>query len=69
MDSTVTVGPLLLTEREAAKRLAISTATLSRLRKNGEIGYVAAGKNGRNVRYCPDDLTAWIAAKRKESHG
>lgn len=60
MDSTVAVGPQLLTEREAAKRLAISQVQLAKLRKAGQIRHIRLAENGRIIHYCPADLTAWI---------
>ena len=51
-------APLLLTEREAAKALAVSPRKLWDLRMNGEIPCV---RFGRSVRYHPADLQAWIA--------
>lgn len=50
--------PLLLTEREAAKALAVSPRKLWDLRMNGEIPCV---RFGRSVRYDPADLQAWIS--------
>lgn len=50
--------PLLLTEREAAKALAVSPRKLWGLRTAGEIPCV---RFGRSVRYDPVDLQAWIA--------
>lgn len=49
--------PLLLTEREAAKALAVSPRTLWGLRNAGEIPCL---RFGRAVRYDPADLQAWI---------
>jgi excisionase family DNA binding protein len=57
-------GPLLLTEREAAKRLSISPRKLWELRNAGEIRCV---KIGRSVRYCVNDLAAWIDSKRSST--
>jgi excisionase family DNA binding protein len=52
------VEPMLLTARQAAKALSISERTLWGLTKAGDIPAVRFG--GRNVRYSPDDLKAWI---------
>ena len=49
--------PLLLTEREAAKALAVSPRKLWDLRTRGAIPCV---RFGRSVRYDPADLQAWI---------
>lgn len=48
---------------QAAKVLSISERTLWGLTKAGDIPAVRFG--GRNVRYSPDDLRAWIQ-KRSE---
>jgi excisionase family DNA binding protein len=53
-----TIEPMLLTARQAAKVLSISERTLWGLTKSGDIPAVRFG--GRNVRYSPDDLKAWI---------
>jgi len=58
-----TIEPMLLTARQAAKVLSISERTLWGLTKAGDIPAVRFG--GRNVRYSPDDLRAWIQ-KRSE---
>ncbi len=52
------VTPMLLTARQAAKALTISERTLWSLTQRGEIPAVRFG--GRNVRYDPRDLDAWI---------
>ena len=52
------IQPMLLTARQAAKSLSISERTLWGLTKAGEIPAVRFG--GRNVRYDPRDLDAWI---------
>jgi excisionase family DNA binding protein len=52
---------LLLTVREAAAMLAISTRTLWSLTDRGE---VPAVRVGRAVRYCIDDLRDWIKRKK-----
>jgi excisionase family DNA binding protein len=51
------VEPMLLTARQAARVLSISERTLFSLTKSGMI---AAVRFGRNVRYDPRDLDAWI---------
>lgn len=45
----------LVSEREAAEALRVSTRTLRRLRSEGELGYV---QFGRRVLYKPADLAA-----------
>jgi excisionase family DNA binding protein len=49
---------LLLTPREAAKTLSLSTRTLYNLRQTGELRAVQVG---RSVRFSVDDLKSWIA--------
>jgi len=61
----VTIQPLLLTAREAAKGLNVCEKTLWTLTKNGEIPAV---RIGRAVRYDPADLRAWIE-KAKSAKG
>jgi excisionase family DNA binding protein len=58
-----TIEPLLLTCRQAAKILSISERTLFSLTKSREIPAVRFG--GRNVRYDPADLRAWIDSAKK----
>jgi len=53
---------LLFTAREAAALLAISERTLWQLSRDGELPVV---RFGRTVRYAPDDLQAFIAARRQ----
>lgn len=53
--------PLLLTERDAAKALAVSPRKLWDLRMSGEIPCVRVG---RSVRYDPADLQAWITCSK-----
>ncbi len=55
------VEPMLLTARQAAKVLTISERTLFSLTKAGEI---TAVRFGRNVRYDPRDLDAWIQSAK-----
>ena len=52
---------LLLTAKQAAAALAISERLLWSLTNCHEIPCV---RIGRAVRYSPDDLAAWIEAKR-----
>jgi excisionase family DNA binding protein len=60
------IEPMLLTARQAAKVLSISERTLFSLTKSGSITAVRFG--GRNVRYDPADLRAWIdSAKNSQS--
>lgn len=59
-----TLEPMLLTARQAAKVLSISERTLWGLTKAGDIPAVRFG--GRNVRYSPDDLKAWIRRRSEE---
>ena len=61
---SVSVDRLLLTEREAARRLNVSRGTLFNLRHAGKVGYVPVG---RGVRYTVAQLEAWIAANRKDA--
>jgi len=56
-----TITRLLLSPREAAKLLSISERTLFTLTKAGEIRAV---RFGRNVRYDPADLRAWIESAK-----
>ncbi|MEN1704602.1 MAG: helix-turn-helix domain-containing protein [Planctomycetota bacterium] len=49
--------PLLVSEREAAKLLAISPRTLWSLRQSGEIPCI---RIGRAVRYSVAELSAWV---------
>jgi excisionase family DNA binding protein len=58
-------GRLLLTAAEAAQALAVSERTLWQLTRDGEIPRVCIG---RNVRYSPADLQAFIE-RRRESAG
>lgn len=61
------IEPLLLTVRQAAKMLSISERTLWGLTKSGDIPAVRFG--GRNVRYDPADLRAWIDSTKKSRAG
>lgn len=62
-----TIEPLLLTARQAAKVLSISERTLWGLTKSGDIPAVRFG--GRNVRYDPADLRAWIDSAKNSRIG
>jgi len=59
-----TLEPMLLTPRQAARVLSISERTLWGLTKSGDIPAVRFG--GRNVRYSPDDLRAWIQRRSEK---
>jgi excisionase family DNA binding protein len=63
----LTIEPLLLTVRQAAKVLSISERTLWGLTKSGDIPAVRFG--GRNVRYDPADLRAWIEGAKNSEKG
>ena len=52
---------LLLTEIQAAKRLNLSSKTLSKIRKRGEIHFV---KVGRAIRYDVEAIVDWIMRSR-----
>ena len=54
-------APLVWTNLEAARALAISARTLWSLTAAGEIPCL---KIGRLVRYDPADLVAWIASRK-----
>jgi len=54
----VTIEPMLLTARQAARALAVSERTLYALTKAGEILAVRVSRRG--VRYDPADLRTWI---------
>ncbi|HUV63376.1 MAG TPA: helix-turn-helix domain-containing protein [Sedimentisphaerales bacterium] len=60
----ITISPLLLTPREAARTLSICERTLYGLTKVGELRVV---KIGRAVRYDVGDLRAWIERAKKSS--
>ncbi len=49
----------LLKSTEAAEQLGIGARTLWRHTKSGAI---PVRRIGRSVRYCPEELAAWIAA-------
>lgn len=52
---------LLINEKQAAKRLSLSAKTLSKIRKRGEIAFVAVG---RAIRYDVQSINAWIERAR-----
>jgi len=53
---------LLLNYVEAAKALSISKSQLEKMKRRGEIPYVASGDR---VLFDPDDLRNWIAKTKK----
>jgi hypothetical protein len=55
--NSASVPQLLVTEKQAAKALAISPRKLWSIRNAGEITYL---RSGSAVRYDVDDLRAWI---------
>lgn len=59
--STSTDTSQLLTARQAAAQLAISTRKLWELSNRREIASI---RIGRSVRYAPNDLAAYIASQR-----
>lgn len=58
-----TIEPILLTEREAAKMLAVSQSQLAKMRYRGEVPAVLFGKNC--VRYAIEDLRALVTRTRR----
>jgi Helix-turn-helix domain len=60
------IKPLLLTPRQAAGALGISTRTLWELTQRSEIPTVepVPGEKRHHVRYDPVDLVAWIQSKK-----
>ena len=54
----------LLTEVEAAKRLAICQKTLARIRQRGEITFLQIG---RAIRYDLQSLADWIVRTRQQA--
>lgn len=61
--NTMTTEPLLLTEREAAKMMAISASQLAKMRYRGEIKAVHWGY--RCIRYTIEEIHAAIARATK----
>jgi predicted DNA-binding transcriptional regulator AlpA len=59
----VTPPPVLLNVREAASRLGLSKSTLDKWRCAGK-GPRYVKSTDRAVRYDPEDLDAWIAARK-----
>jgi excisionase family DNA binding protein len=55
-------APLLLTPRDAARRLAVSERTLWSLTRAGSIPRI---KLGRIVRYDPEDLRKFVDAQKR----
>jgi hypothetical protein len=62
MNTTIT-EPLLLTEREAAKMMAISASQLAKMRYRGEIQAVHWGY--RCIRYTVEEIQAAISRATK----
>ena len=60
--ATESLPSLLLTCREAAQSLRVSTRTLWTLTKRGDVRAVRIGQRG--IRYAPADLQAWIDRQR-----
>ena len=54
----------ILTEREVASLLTVSTSTISRLRKTGKIGYLPIG---RGVRFLREHVEAFIRDHRTDA--
>jgi excisionase family DNA binding protein len=54
-----------LTRKEAAEYLRLGESTLAKLFVAG--GGPIAVKIGRSVRYCDQDLDAWMAGRRRTS--
>jgi excisionase family DNA binding protein len=52
-----------LTEEQAAQQIGVSYSTLSKLRRAGKVP--SWRQIGRCVRYTPDDVERFIAAKQK----
>ena len=50
----------LLSAREAAEKLGVSTRTLWTLTNCGDIASVRIGRTGRTVRYCIEHLREYI---------
>jgi hypothetical protein len=67
LPSVTTEGPLakLLSPKEAAEFLGISEGHLAKLRCEG--GGPVYSKLGVNVRYLPQDLLAYVVARRRMS--
>jgi excisionase family DNA binding protein len=54
------IFPPVMTEKEAAEYLRLSTKTLQRRRRAGQISYIRDG----GIRYIREDLDAYLAARR-----
>ncbi len=61
----LTCLPRWLRADEAAAAIGLSTSTLAKLRVYG--GGPAYSRLGRAIVYAPDDLAAWVAARRRTS--
>ena len=59
-------APHYLTSEEVAKKLNVSTTTLSQMRVNG-YGPFYATQLGRSYLYDPAEVDAWIAAQRERN--
>jgi excisionase family DNA binding protein len=51
----------LMTERDAAKLLALCERTLYDARKRGDLAFI---RIGRAIRYSPEDLKSWIDSQK-----
>jgi excisionase family DNA binding protein len=56
---------ILLTERQVAERLHVSTSLVRKLRHNGG-GPFFIRPGGKLVRYLGADVQAWLTAQRRE---
>ena len=61
------IEPILCTQRQAAKILALSERTLYTLRKMGKLPFVSVGAGHSAIRYALADLEAFIAANRNSA--
>lgn len=50
----------LQTTEETAARLGVHPVTLARDRANGCLGGIPCVRMGRTVRYCAEDVDAWL---------
>ena len=57
----------LLNNTAAAQLLSISPRQLVHMRDRGEVPYVKVLDHARGTRYSEKALTAWIAARQKQS--
>jgi len=67
MNPSATHSVATLNAREAARFLGFSTSYLRQKRMRNEGPPFL--RIGTAVRYCPEDLTAWLAAHRVETRG